>query len=255
MEKIIVFIILSLILSNAKGFKNVAYEKFKTAKSVKNYINVRYFRMVMSVKIGKNRDIKHIAVDFDIGENEISNNFIRLFSNINSLIKFQIIRKISILTIGLPKVDDDKIVEFLKFYVNKSFIDSNKIKISFIGKWYDMSSNLVSEIKRLLDISRDYDIYYLNFAVNYDGYEEIADACKLVVRKVMNNKISIDAVNEAIIKENLSTSNFISPDLIIKTGNNSINNKLNGFLLWDSKNSKIVFTNKSALDFRVEDFL
>ncbi len=224
-------------------------------KFVKNYINVSYFRMVMSDKTGKNTDAKHIAVDFDLGENEIGNNFIRLFSNINGLIRFQIVRKIPILTIGLPKVDDDKIVEFLKFYVNKSFIDCNKIKISFIGKWYDMSSNLVSEIKRLLDISRDYDAYYLNFAVNYDGYEEIADACKLVARKVMNNKISIDAVNEVIIKENLSTSNFIPPDLIIKTGNNSVNNKLNGFLLWDSKNSKIVFTNKSALEFDAENLL
>jgi len=201
----------------------------------------------------KNIDIRHIAVDFDISEKEVNNNFIKLFSNINDLIKYQIINKISILTIGLPKVDDDKIVEFLKYYVNKSFIDNNKIKVSFIGKWYDVSSNLVSEIKRLLDISRDNDTYYLNFAINYDGYEEIVDACKLVVRKVMNNKISIDSVNEVIIKENLSTSNFISPDLIIKMGNNSVNNKLNGFLLWDSKNSKIIFTKKSALDFRVDD--
>jgi len=201
--------------------------------------------------------LKHIAVDFDIGEKEVGNNFIKLFSNITNLIKFQISHKILILTIGLPKVDDEKIVEFLKFYVNKSFVDTNKVKISFVGKWYDLSSNLVSEIKRLLDISGNYNTGFLNFAINYDGHEEIVDACKLVVRKVINNKISIDAVNEAIIKENLYTSNFVPPDLIIKTGKNDGLNKtsvgkLNGFLLWDSKDSKIVFTNKSALEFDVE---
>lgn len=198
--------------------------------------------------------LKHIAVDFDISEKEVGNNFIKLFSNITNLIKFQIANKIPILTIGLPKVEDEKIVEFFKFYVNKNFVDTNKVKISFVGKWYDLSSNLVSEIKRLLDISRDYDTFFLNFAINYDGHEEIVDACKLVVRKVMNNKISIDAVNEVIIKENLYTSNFVSPDLIIKTGN-KVNNMLNGFLLWDSRNSKIVFTNKSALEFDAENIV
>ena len=198
--------------------------------------------------------LKHIAVDFDISEKEVGNNFIKLFSNINDLFKFQISKKIQILTIGLPKVDDDKIVEFLKFYVNKSFVDTNKIKISFVGKWYDLSSNLVSEIKRLLDISRDYDTYFLNFAINYDGHDEIVDACKLVVRKVMNNKISIDTINETIIKENLYTSNFVHPDLIIKTGG-KVDNILNGFLLWDSKNSKIIFTNKSALEFDIEKII
>src|SRR3989344_826065 len=198
--------------------------------------------------------LKHIAVDFDISEKDVGNNFIKLFSNITNLIKFQISHKIPILTIGLPKVDDDKIVEFLKFYVNKSFVDTNKIKISFVGKWYDLSSNLVSEIKRLLDISRDYDTYFLNFAINYDGHDEIVDACKLVVRKVMNNKISIDTINETIIKENLYTSNFVHPDLIIKTGG-KVDNILNGFLLWDSKNSKIIFTNKSALEFDIEKII
>lgn len=88
--------------------------------------------------------------------------------------------------------------------------------------------------------------------MNYSGRDEIVDSCRLIGMKVKAGKLDPEAINKDMIKENLYTSYFIPPDLIIKTG---MKNKLFGFLLWESAHSDICFANKLFPDFTPNDFL
>ncbi len=128
----------------------------------------------------------------------------------------------------------------------------NQVKISVFGKWYDLPERVVEPIKKTVSNTKDYDRFFVNFCVNYNGQEEIVDACKILIRQAMAGKINLDQVNSEMIKDNLYSSYFMPPDIIIKTGKVQ---KLKGFLLWDSVESKVVFVNKYWPEFTRQDLL
>ncbi|MBW2993613.1 undecaprenyl diphosphate synthase family protein, partial [Candidatus Woesearchaeota archaeon] len=126
------------------------------------------------------------------------------------------------------------------------FIHKNKIKISALGKWYDIPSRALDSIKETIAETKDYDTFFLNFCINYDGQAEIVDACKMIARQINANKLDVDSITKETIKDNIYASYFLPPDLLIKTGKKKTTS---GILLWDSPNTEIFFTKKNWPDF------
>ena len=133
----------------------------------------------------------------------------------------------------------DFVYELLSELKKNELIINNQVKVSVLGKWYDLPSRAVEEIKEITSETKDFDKFFLNFCINYDGQEEIVDACKLIVRRVLSQKATIETINKELIKENLYSSYFIPPEIIIKPRKS---NKMGGLLLYDSMNSfKVTF--------------
>jgi undecaprenyl diphosphate synthase len=109
---------------------------------------------------------------------------------------------------------------------------------------------MIESIKKIIDSTKDYDNYFVNFCINYDGQEEIVDACKMVARRVKLGKIEVDSITKETIKDDLYSSYFLPPDFIFVTGKKR---SVSGFLLWDSVNSEIVFTNRLFPELTVKD--
>jgi len=180
---------------------------------------------------------------------------------IKSTIKTQIKLKIPILSLYLLPSDMtnhehfsvkiDSLIELLTELVDSDFIHKNHVKISAFGKWYDLPGRVVESIKGLLDSTKDYDDFFVNLCINYNGQEEIVDACKILAMQIKTDKIELDSINKENLKENIYASDFLAPDLIIKNG---FRQKITGLLLWDSINSSLVFTNKLWPDFGKDDF-
>lgn len=153
----------------------------------------------------------------------------------------------------------ESLTEFFNKLANEEVIHTKKIKISVLGKWYSLPGMVVESIKSAIDKTKDYDSFFLNFCVNYDGQEEIIDAFKLITRGVeggnINEYLVSKNINESLIiknliKENVYSSYFIPPDIIIETGTD---HKYSGVLLWDSVNAKIFFIEKLFPDVDKED--
>lgn len=140
----------------------------------------------------------------------------------------------------------DELIEFFTFIKHAEFIHKNKVKISALGKWYDLPSRAVEPIKEAIAETKDYDTFFLNFCINYDGQTEIVDACKLIARQIKANKLDVDAITKETIKENIYSSYFLPPDLLIKTGKKKTTS---GLLLWDSPNTEIFLTKKDWPEF------
>jgi undecaprenyl diphosphate synthase len=184
------------------------------------------------------------------------------FGIIKEILPLQIENNIPILTIDLiPEelkhqenfsVFLDKFIEFFNFLKSSQIIHENKIKITALGKWYDLPGRAVDCIKAIVDETKDYDTFFLNFCINYDGQEEIVDACKLIARQIKADKLDVDAINKEVVKENIYTSYFLPPDLIIKNG---VKRRTSGLLLWDSSDSELVFTGKKFPEFTKNDFV
>jgi len=143
----------------------------------------------------------------------------------------------------------DNLAKLFNEIISNKKIHKDQIKVSILGKWYDLPERVVNPIKEIIESTKDYDRFFLNFCVNYDGHEEIADACRLIARQIKSERIDPESINNQLIKENLYSSYFISPDLIIENSK-----EFSGLLLWDSKNSMIFFTDKQWPDFTKIDF-
>ena len=194
-------------------------------------------------------------------KNDIPKNFMyrKKYEILKKIIDLQIKNEIPIITFYLTrkKIEEefiiliDSLIKFFEDLKDDERIHKNQMKISVLGKWYDLS-RLVEPIKAVIDTTKNYDKFFINFCVNYEGQEEIVDACKLIARKIKADKLDVDAIDKELIKDNLYSSYFLPPDLIIITGRKK---KTNGLLLWDSDNSIVHYSNKLWPEFTKSDFL
>ena len=98
--------------------------------------------------------------------------------------------------------------------------------------------------------------FHVNVAVGYGGRREIVDAVRALLSKELANGATaeelVDAVSVDAISENLYTSGQPDPDLVIRTSGEQ---RLSGFLLWQSAYSEMWFTEAHWPAFRRVDFL
>ncbi|HDD70776.1 MAG TPA: hypothetical protein ENF94_01295 [Candidatus Woesearchaeota archaeon] len=161
-------------------------------------------------------------------------------------------RKIPILTLNLPETDFDKLNRIIALISSWEKIHSEKIKVNFFGKWYDLAWRVVEEIKNLIDETKDYDGFFLNLCIAYDGQEEIVDACRLLAKQAKIEKISPDNISKTDIKDNIYTSAFMPPQKIFILGGRK---SIGGFLLWDSEKADIIFLDKHFDNINTEEII
>ncbi|TKV61646.1 isoprenyl transferase [Nakamurella flava] len=96
----------------------------------------------------------------------------------------------------------------------------------------------------------------VNIAVGYGGRHEIVDAVKSMLRVGAEEgrgiQELIDSLDVETIGEHLYTSGLPDPDLVIRTSGEQ---RLSGFLLWQSAHSEYWFCEAFWPDFRRVDFL
>jgi len=96
----------------------------------------------------------------------------------------------------------------------------------------------------------------VNVAVGYGGRQEIADAVRKLLQQHAEVGTTIEELAEVLdvdhIAEHLYTSGQPDPDLVIRTSGEQ---RLSGFLLWQSAHSEFWFCEAYWPDFRRVDFL
>ncbi len=145
---------------------------------------------------------------------------------------------------------DKKEVDFLmdifakaaKDLLKNKKIHENKVKIRFIGRLYMLPEKVQKAAKEIMEATKDYSDYIVNFCVAYGGREEVVDAV---------NKIIKDGVDKAD-EETFANYLYIqsSPDLIIRTSGEQ---RLSNFLTWHSTYSELFFIDKHWPDFEKQD--
>ena len=222
-------------------------------------------KYVMNISMPKHIGISTDGIEKWALKNDISYElaYNRNFAIIKSTMKLQVKLKIPIMSFYIldQKIDKeseyypellDSISNMFNNLAANEFVNTNKIKISVLGKWYDLPGRVVDSIKNVIEETKDYDGFFVNFCINYDGQEEIVDAFKLLGMQIKSGRMDPELIDKDSKKENLYSSYFLPPDLIIKNGNRK---ETSGFLLWDSVNTKICFTNKLWPDFDKTEFL
>lgn len=104
--------------------------------------------------------------------------------------------------------------------------------------------------------SADVEGMSVNVAVGYGGRHEIADAVRAHLREAAASGHTLDEVAQTLtdsdITDHLYTRGQPDPDLVIRTSGEQ---RLSGFLMWQSEHSEFYFCEAYWPDFRRIDFL
>jgi short-chain Z-isoprenyl diphosphate synthase len=110
-----------------------------------------------------------------------------------------------------------------------------------IGALDLLPAETAQSLKASAEATRDIEGLHVNVAVGYGGRREIADAVRSLIHE-----------HAAQIAQHLYTKGQPDPDLVIRTSGEQ---RLGGFLLWQSEKSEFYFCEAYWPDFRHVDFL
>jgi tritrans,polycis-undecaprenyl-diphosphate synthase [geranylgeranyl-diphosphate specific] len=133
-------------------------------------------------------------------------------------------------------------------------VHGDKIRVKVIGRVNLLPEDLQKLIQDVEKATENYDQHFLNFAFAYGGRAEIVDAAKKIAEEVDDGKLKPSDVDEKTFERYLYTSHMPNqdPDLIIRTSGEE---RLSGFLLWQSAYSELCFLDVFWPDFRMIDLL
>lgn len=124
----------------------------------------------------------------------------------------------------------------LEYFVQKG------IRLKILGRLEELRPTLQDAIQKAVDATKDFEGHTLAICLNYGGRPELVDA----VKKIVASGKSPDQIDEATIQSALYLPEMPDPDLIIRTSGEE---RLSGFLLWQSAYSELHWTSCHWPDF------
>lgn len=143
-------------------------------------------------------------------------------------------------------------VKNFKRLVDHEKIHRNEVKVKVVGRTELIPESVREAIKEAEEATAMYDKRLFNIAIGYDGRLEIIDSFKKIIADVQAGKITIDDVDEELVSKNLYTEGLADPNLIIRTSGEE---RLSGFLLWQSSYSELYFCETLWPELRKVDFI
>lgn len=143
-------------------------------------------------------------------------------------------------------------VKNFKRLVDHEKIHKNEVKVKVVGRTELIPESVREAIKEAEDATAQYDKRLFNIAIGYDGRLEIIDSFKKIIKQVQAGEITIDDVDEELVSKNLYTGGLDDPNLIIRTSGEE---RLSGFLLWQSSYSELYFCETLWPELRKVDFI
>ncbi|MBQ2353328.1 MAG: di-trans,poly-cis-decaprenylcistransferase [Methanobrevibacter sp.] len=139
-----------------------------------------------------------------------------------------------------------------KRLVNHEKIHKNEVKVKVVGRTELLPESVREAISEAEEATAHYNKRLFNIAIGYDGRLEIIDSFKKIIQDVQDGKITIDDVDEELVSKNLYTAGLDDPNLIIRTSGEE---RLSGFLLWQSSYSELYFCETLWPELRKVDFI
>ena len=134
--------------------------------------------------------------------------------------------------------------------------EAGRWRLHPVGALDLLPASTAARLKAAEDATRDAPGLLVNVAVGYGGRREIADAVRALLQEQASKGMTLEELAEVIdvehIAEHLYTKGQPDPDLVIRTSGEQ---RLGGFLLWQSAHSEFYFCEAYWPDFRRVDFL
>ena len=143
------------------------------------------------------------------------------------------------------------LMRLFRGYLQNKFFElvNNNVKVVFIGDANPIASDIVKQMRALVEATNKNNGLTLNIALNYGGRDEIVRSTKKIATDVLKGELNPEDLNEHIFNSYLDTANQGDPDLVIRTAGNK---RISNFLLWQIAYTELYFTNTFWPDISVD---
>jgi undecaprenyl diphosphate synthase len=152
-----------------------------------------------------------------------------------------------------PKLEVKALMTLLVTSLKKELLgfQENGVKVNAIGDLKSLPTKAQKVLAEVIDATKDNNKIVLTFALSYGSREEIVNTIKNISKKVVNNQLAIEEIDENVINSHLYTFNLPDVDLMIRTSGEQ---RISNFLLWQMAYAELYFTEVLWPDFRKSDF-
>ena len=219
--------------------------------------------------IDKNRIPKHVAIIMDgNGRWAKKNGILRALGHekgvdsVRSSVEVAVELGISVLTLyafstenwNRPRAEINALMELLVSSLTKelSTFQKNNIQLFSIGEKQTLPNKCRKKLDHVIKETSNNSGLKLVIALSYSSKLEIINSVKNIAKKVVDNSIKLEDINEANFSRELYTSEFPDPDLLIRTSGEY---RISNFLLWQIAYTELYFSSKLWPDFKKTDFI
>ncbi|PKP13871.1 MAG: di-trans,poly-cis-decaprenylcistransferase [Bacteroidetes bacterium HGW-Bacteroidetes-3] len=151
-----------------------------------------------------------------------------------------------------PKLEVKTLMALLVSSLRKELntLVKNNIKLNTIGNIENLPEKARIELAEVVEKTKNNTSLTLTLALSYGSREEIVNVIRNISKKVVNNQIAIEEINENIINNHLYTFSLPDVDLLIRTSGEK---RISNFLLWQIAYAELYFTDTLWPDFRKEN--
>ncbi len=129
---------------------------------------------------------------------------------------------------------------------NSAKYDKDGVRVRVIGQRERLPKSLQEAIRKTEEATKNNSNLFLNLAISYGGKWDILNA----VKKIVQEGISADKIDEKLFESYLSTAGLPAPDFIIRVGGEM---RMSNFVLWQAAYSELYFSPKFWPDFTEQD--
>ncbi len=130
---------------------------------------------------------------------------------------------------GRPEDEVHGLLEIFEETIARQVPELHKkgVRLRHLGQLEGIRPEMRQAVQNAIELTKDNTRITLNVAFNYGGRAEILDA----IRRMIQDHVNPDQVDEALFSSYLYTAGLPDPDLIVRTAGEM---RLSNFLIWQS---------------------
>ena len=148
----------------------------------------------------------------------------------------------------------DSLMNLLREYLKSELkeIQDNGVRIVFIGERQMLSADIVEQMNKIENDTRNNSKMTLCIALSYGSRQEILGAVRKIATLAQKGDISPAEIDDKMFSDMLYTKDIPDPDLLIRTGGDR---RVSNYLLWQLAYSEFYFSPTQWPDFNKEELI
>lgn len=153
-----------------------------------------------------------------------------------------------------PEKEIKALMRLLKKFLKTEAAEMMKtnIRLEAIGQVDRLPEDVVQELNRVSQLTATNEGMCLNLALSYGARSEIVRMARHLATDMVEEKITPEDIDEAMVSDHLYTAGLPDPDVLIRTSGEM---RISNFLLWQIAYSEIFVTETLWPDFSKEEYL
>lgn len=130
-------------------------------------------------------------------------------------------------------------------------LHENGVQLRLLGDLSKFNGRIRKLAEQAINETAANDKLVLSVAVNYGGRWDITQAAQALAEKVARQELAPEDISEALLEQQLTTSDLPDPDLFIRTSGEY---RISNFMLWQAAYAEFYFTDTLWPDFDEQAF-